>query len=140
MYNLTLLVELKMQASASQSRKPVKIEERVTGNLRRKNCIKPCARESFCLVKPIWRWFDLVYRREKSARYMLPHPHDGGSNMALCCSCGGNLAPHTASEAKADCFPKKHCGYQPFLWCAIRRHTHIKSTGKAAFYSGTGSW
>jgi len=56
---------------------------------------------------------------------MSPHPHRGRFNMALCCSCGRNHAPHTASDADAHCNPKKQRPPQPFLWCATNHHTHI---------------
>jgi len=58
---------------------------------------------------------------------ILPHPHRGDSNIEICCSCGRNLSPHTASAVEKQSEPKKQRGSQPVLWCAINHHTHIKS-------------
>ncbi|MGD6806175.1 MAG: hypothetical protein ACQCN4_04385 [Candidatus Bathyarchaeia archaeon] len=62
-----------------------------------------------------------------NAANIAPHPHPDYFNIALCCSCGGKLARHTASDAEKRCNPRKQPPSFAVLWCAIKPHTHIKS-------------
>jgi hypothetical protein len=45
---------------------------------------------------------------------------------------------HIETGVELRCFGGLRCGSFAFLWCAVRHHTHIKSTDKEA-YRGTGS-
>ncbi len=65
---------------------------------------------------------------------MRPHPHGGGFNIGVCCSCEGKLAAHTASGVDLRCFGGLHCGFNAFLWCAVNCHTHIESVGGVGFW------
>ena len=69
-----------------------------------------------CFCGEIWGWC------------MVSHSHGGGFNMALCYSCGKNLAAHTETDVQTRCKPKKQRRPQADMWCAVKSHTHIKST------------
>jgi len=82
-----------------------------------------------CMWMPSWWLLGIVCGWEKN-RYMLSNSHGGSFNMGVCCSCGGNHARHTASAVEKQSEPKKQRGLQPFLWCTINHHTHIKNADK----------
>ncbi|MCL5876518.1 MAG: hypothetical protein M1540_01740 [Candidatus Bathyarchaeota archaeon] len=64
-----------------------------------------------------------------------------GFIMEVCCSCGGNFACHTVTDAEKRCCPKMQSHSVTVLWCAVSRCTHIKSvdaekTTLPSFYRG----
>ncbi|MCL5877596.1 MAG: hypothetical protein M1540_07280 [Candidatus Bathyarchaeota archaeon] len=64
---------------------------------------------------------------EKSSRYILSHSHGGDFNIEICCSCGEKPTAHTQTDAEKSCNPKTQPHTAAVVWCAVSRHTHIKS-------------
>jgi hypothetical protein len=63
---------------------------------------------------------------KNSSRYMLPHPHPDAFNIEACWACGGNRLCHTITGVEKRCNPNEQSFSFVFLWCPVKRHTHIK--------------